>query len=120
MKQGKLGMIDVRDIVDVAAKVLTEDGHEGKTYALTGPASISYHDVAAGLPKAMVPKAGTPDIVMCWRGRLVGIELKAGRGRMSPAQRETHDAITLAGGVVTEAPPARAGGPTASWHRCAS
>ena len=52
MKQGKLGMIDVRDIVDVAAKVLTEDGHEGKTYALTGPASISYHDVAAGLPKA--------------------------------------------------------------------
>ncbi len=53
MKEGKLGMIDVRDIVDVAAKVLAEDGHEGKTYALTGPASISYHDVAAGLSKAL-------------------------------------------------------------------
>ncbi len=46
-------------------------------------------------------KAGTPDIVMCWRGRLVGIELKAGRGRLSLAQIETHDAIILAGGVVT-------------------
>ncbi len=32
---------------------------------------------------------------------MVGIELKAGRGGVSPAQRETHDAITLAGGVVT-------------------
>ncbi len=46
-------------------------------------------------------RAGTPDFVLCWRGRLIGIELKAGRGRLSPAQRETHDAITLAGGVVT-------------------
>ena len=46
-------------------------------------------------------RAGTPDIVMCWKGRLVGIELKAGRGRVSPSQIETHDAITLAGGVVT-------------------
>ena len=46
-------------------------------------------------------KAGTPDVVMCWKGRMVGIELKAGRGRLSPAQIETHDAITLAGGVVT-------------------
>ena len=53
MKEGRLGMIDVRDIVDVAAKVLTEDGHEGKTYGLTGPASISFHDVATGLSKAL-------------------------------------------------------------------
>ncbi len=56
---------------------------------------------AAGISKAMGLRAGTPDIVMCWKGRLVGIELKAGRGRLSPAQLETHDAITLAGGVVT-------------------
>ncbi len=32
---------------------------------------------------------------------MVGIELKAGRGGVSPAQRETHNAITLADGVVT-------------------
>ncbi len=56
---------------------------------------------AAGISKAMGLRAGTPDIVLCWKGRLVGIELKAGRGRMSPAQLEAHEAITLAGGVVT-------------------
>ncbi len=56
---------------------------------------------AAGISRAMGLRAGTPDIVLCWKGRLVGIELKAGRGRMSPAQRETHETIPLAGGVVT-------------------
>jgi uncharacterized protein YbjT (DUF2867 family) len=46
MNEGKLGMIDVRDIVDSAFAVLTGSGHEGKTYVLTGPAAISFHDVA--------------------------------------------------------------------------
>ena len=53
VKDGKIGMIDVRDIADVAVKVLTEEGHEGKTYTLTGPESISFHDVATGLSKAI-------------------------------------------------------------------
>ncbi len=52
-KNGRLGMIDVRDVVDVAFKVLTSAGHDGKTYVLTGPASISLHDVADGLTKAL-------------------------------------------------------------------
>lgn len=46
---GKLGMIDVRDVGAATAKVLTSDGHEGKTYTLTGPVSISLHDVGAAL-----------------------------------------------------------------------
>jgi uncharacterized protein YbjT (DUF2867 family) len=46
MKDGRLGMIDVRDIVDAALAVLTGAGHEGKSYILTGPAAISFHDVA--------------------------------------------------------------------------
>ena len=52
-REGRLGMIDVRDIVEVAARVLTEDGHEAQTYGLTGPESISFHDVAAALSKAL-------------------------------------------------------------------
>ena len=56
---------------------------------------------AAGISRAMGLRAGTPDFVLCWKGRLVGIELKAGRGRLNPAQREAHDAVTLAGGIVT-------------------
>ena len=53
MKDAKTGMIDVRDIADVAVEVITEDGHKGKTYTLTGPASISFDDVAAALSKAL-------------------------------------------------------------------
>ena len=53
IKDGNIGMIDARDIVDVAVKVLTGNGHEGKTYTLTGPASISFHEVAAALSKAV-------------------------------------------------------------------
>jgi uncharacterized protein YbjT (DUF2867 family) len=49
MKDGRLGMIDARNVGEVAAKVLTEDGHEGKVYTLTGPAAISFCDVAETL-----------------------------------------------------------------------
>jgi uncharacterized protein YbjT (DUF2867 family) len=52
-KDGKLGMIDVRDIGEVAAKVLTEEGHEGKVYTLTGPAAISFYEVAEALSEVL-------------------------------------------------------------------
>jgi uncharacterized protein YbjT (DUF2867 family) len=50
---GKLGMIDVRDIVDSAFAVLTGNGHEGKDYILTGPEAISFHDVAKVFSKVL-------------------------------------------------------------------
>lgn len=46
MGDGRLAMIDVRDIVECALAVLTESGHEGKSYILTGPEAISFYDVA--------------------------------------------------------------------------
>jgi uncharacterized protein YbjT (DUF2867 family) len=52
-KDGKLGMIDARDIGEVAAKVLTEEGHEGKVYTLTGPAAISLYEVAEALSEVL-------------------------------------------------------------------
>lgn len=55
-KDGKLGMIDARDIGEVAVKVLTEEGHEGKTYTLTGPAAISFHDIAEMLSEVLRKK----------------------------------------------------------------
>ena len=55
-KDGKLGMIDARDIGEVAAKVLTEEGHEGKTYTLTGPNAISFHDIAEILSEVLRKK----------------------------------------------------------------
>jgi uncharacterized protein YbjT (DUF2867 family) len=42
----KTSFIDVRDIGAVAARVLTEPGHEGKAYALTGGEALDYHQVA--------------------------------------------------------------------------
>jgi uncharacterized protein YbjT (DUF2867 family) len=48
-KAGRLGMIDARDIGEVAAKVVTQQGHDGKVYTLTGPAAISFDDVAEAL-----------------------------------------------------------------------
>jgi len=46
MKDGKLGMIDVRDIADTALAVITGEGYESKSYILTGPEAISFNDVA--------------------------------------------------------------------------
>ncbi|PFE11795.1 SDR family oxidoreductase [Bacillus cereus] len=43
---GKISFIDVRDIGEVAAKVLMEDGHEFKAYALTGSEALTYYEVA--------------------------------------------------------------------------
>ena len=42
----KAGMIDVRDIADSAFGALTGKAELGKEYILTGPVSISMHDVA--------------------------------------------------------------------------
>jgi len=50
---GKMGMIDVTDIAAVAAQVLTTPGHLGKTYVMTGPASIDMHQVAAAFTEAV-------------------------------------------------------------------
>jgi len=46
---GKVGVIDTRDIGNVVATVLTSDGHEGKTYPLTGPEALSMGDLAGKL-----------------------------------------------------------------------
>jgi uncharacterized protein YbjT (DUF2867 family) len=46
MGDGKIGVIDTRDIGNVAATVLTNGGHEGKTYPLTGPEALSMSGLA--------------------------------------------------------------------------
>ncbi len=49
---GKMGMVDVRDIAAVAVKALTEPGHMGKKYVITGPEAISYAQIAEKLSAA--------------------------------------------------------------------
>lgn len=45
--------VDVRDIARVAALALTEPGHAGKAYALSGPRALSYAEAAAILSEAL-------------------------------------------------------------------
>ena len=53
IRNGRLSMVDVRDIATVAAETLTSTGHEGMTYQITGPEAISYYDIAATLSKVL-------------------------------------------------------------------
>ncbi|MEV0112057.1 NAD(P)H-binding protein [Streptomyces sp. NPDC050844] len=44
--------IDVDDIADVAAALLTEDGHTGRVYELSGPRALTFADAVAELAAA--------------------------------------------------------------------
>lgn len=46
-------LIDLDDFADAAVKVLTEPGHHGRVYDLTGPESLSFTEVAAQLSTAI-------------------------------------------------------------------
>jgi uncharacterized protein YbjT (DUF2867 family) len=39
--EARISMVDARDIAALAARVLTEDGHAGKAYDVTGPQALS-------------------------------------------------------------------------------
>src|ERR687887_131479 len=74
--ESRIGMVDIRDVAAVAAIVLTEPGHEGNAYDVTGPEALSYHDVAAKLSAAMersVTYIDAPDDAV--RGALEGFGL---------------------------------------------
>ena len=50
---GKISFIDVRDVAAVAVKVLSEEGHAGEAYTLTGPEALSNADVAQKMAEAL-------------------------------------------------------------------
>ena len=49
----RVSAVDVRDIAAVAATVLTQPGHLGKTYTITGPASITHQEAADAISGAI-------------------------------------------------------------------
>jgi uncharacterized protein YbjT (DUF2867 family) len=51
--EGKIPMIDVRDIGEFFAKVLLTDNGHRKTYTITGPTAITLHDFAAAVGNAV-------------------------------------------------------------------
>ena len=85
----RIAMIDPRDVGAAAAAVLTTEGHDGRTYVLTGPEAISYARVATELSAAtgravafvdvpddaawqQLTRGGVPDAIA---GEIVGLFL---------------------------------------------
>ncbi|MCM1974691.1 MULTISPECIES: SDR family oxidoreductase [Streptomyces] len=48
----RIAMTDPADVGAAAAALLTEDGHDDRTYTVTGPEALTYGDVAAVLSEA--------------------------------------------------------------------
>lgn len=69
--EGRTALVDPHDIAAVAVKALTTPGHEGKAYALTGPAALSAAESAEILTRVL----GKPV-------RFVDVPLAAARDRM--------------------------------------
>jgi len=44
-------------------------------------------------------KVGVPDILACWQGKFVGIEVKTPSGRLTPLQLHNLDHIRRNGGI---------------------
>jgi uncharacterized protein YbjT (DUF2867 family) len=44
--EGKISFIDIRDVAAVAAEILTQGGHEGNAYTLTGSQALSNAEIA--------------------------------------------------------------------------
>jgi uncharacterized protein YbjT (DUF2867 family) len=69
----RVSVVDVRDIAAVAAAALTEDGHEGRTYDITGPQALTHADMAGYLSRELrkdVAFVDVPEPVM--RSALLG------------------------------------------------
>ena len=50
--EARLPFVDIRDIAAVTIRALTEPGHDGKAYVLTGPEALSHAEVVAILSEA--------------------------------------------------------------------
>ena len=61
-KDSRVSPVDVRDIAAVAVAALTETGHEGKKYVITGPEALTYFDVADKLSAAIGKKVSYVDV----------------------------------------------------------
>lgn len=58
----KVSTVDVRDIAEVAVAALTETGHEGKIYELTGPQALTHTEMAERLSTVLDRRIAFVDI----------------------------------------------------------
>jgi uncharacterized protein YbjT (DUF2867 family) len=58
----RVSIVDVRDIAAIAVVALTEAGHEGKTYDITGPEALTHAEMATQLSNALGRQVAFVDI----------------------------------------------------------
>ncbi|WP_043625166.1 NmrA family NAD(P)-binding protein [Nonomuraea candida] len=84
--------VDVEDIAEIAVAALTEEGHTGKVYELTGPRLLTFADVAAELSEA----TGRPISFV----RVTPEEYVAGAVAAGVTEEEAHGLVALFGEVL--------------------
>ena len=74
----RVSVVDIRDIAAAAAATLTEPGHEGRTYNLTGPAALTHAEMASQLAQALGKPVVFQDIpAEAMREALLGVGFPA-------------------------------------------
>jgi NAD(P)H dehydrogenase (quinone) len=96
----RISLVDLRDVAEAAARVLTEDGHVGATYELVGTDALTQTEVARTLSHAIgKPVRAIAETVEAW-------ETRARASSIGDYQRETLAAMFrsyAADGLVSNA-----------------
>jgi uncharacterized protein YbjT (DUF2867 family) len=104
---GRVSQIDIRDIAAVAVKVLTEDGHVGKAYTLTGPQALNNTEVAQmlsdvlgreirfmDLPSAQLKQALLPAGIPEWNANaLLDLQRLYREGKAAAVTRDVEEIL---------------------------
>jgi uncharacterized protein YbjT (DUF2867 family) len=116
--EGKVAMVDVRDIAAVAVAALTMDGHTGKAYTITGPEALSYDDVAKKLSLVRGKPVSYRDVPLAdvWQ-RLLETGMREWHVEV---QMDFHTALREGGAsIVTDAVETMTGKPPRSFEQFA-
>ena len=68
-RSSRTAHVDARDVATVAARALVEDGHGGRAYTPTGPAALTYDEIAALLTAEVGRpiRYADPGLLAYWR-----------------------------------------------------
>ena len=68
-RRSRTAHVDARDVAAIAARALTEEGHENRAYTPTGPAALTYDEIAAMLTDELGRpiRYADPNLVAYWR-----------------------------------------------------
>lgn len=87
---------DLQMLIAQLMRRLVPPPPDGPWWTAVNPKPAKSRAVALA-SKAMGMRAGSPDIVLCWRGRFLGCELKTSVGKLSDAQQKEHPALRSSG-----------------------